>query len=326
MPTNSSCLLPKTKDWKEFEEMVRDCASKKWNRTFFCYGRSGQKQNGIDIISEDNEIGIQCKNYLRNEKNDLIKSIRTDYEKIAELPQNIKKFVVATALDRDVDVQNFISLNKNRLDVEVMFWEDISGIIVENKDLYKKYYSSFRVNKTRNQLFSLAYFGVQIAELIGLTLGDRSESAMYCEKLRNGMLWINDIKTRYRFSNYVNGVENFALGDLSLEDIERYEGTDAYSWGKCIEKIVEGLLDDLDSYDKTIYLAGIYLGKFFCWCFEYKGIADNLIIDFVNVVKDLDISSERKEEISILAKDMKDGDKTGDIAGRIYDRLRLLLN
>lgn len=60
--------LPKPADAKRFEQMVRDCANKKYNKEFSLYGRTGQGQNGIDIYSVDDfEEAIQCKNYTSND-------------------------------------------------------------------------------------------------------------------------------------------------------------------------------------------------------------------------------------------------------------------
>ena len=57
-------ILPKQTDAKIFEQMVKDCASKKYNKEFNLYGRTGQNQHGIDIYSiNDFAEVIQCKNY-----------------------------------------------------------------------------------------------------------------------------------------------------------------------------------------------------------------------------------------------------------------------
>lgn len=327
MPTSSICFLPKTKSWEEFEKMACDCATKRWGKSFNNYGRIGQKQNGIDIISDDGKIAIQCKNYLNVENvNQFKQKIQADCVKISELPFTIETFVIATSLDRDKHIQDFVfSIVTDKLQIEIMFWDDISTIIATDPFLYNKYYSFIPINRNRGQLFTLAFFGVQIAELIGLTLGDRSESAMYCTNLRSGAVWFDDIQIKNEFLNYVNGVESFALGDLSIIDFDNYEQTNAYYWGKCIEKIVNTLLESLNVYDRNYYLAGFYLGNFFRNGINENGITENLIKDFVNVVGKIDIPKENKEKILSLAFLMKDPDKCSDIAGRIYDQLRLIV-
>ena len=342
MPINGNIILFKTKDWKEFEEMVCVCASLKWEMRFVNYGRSGQKQNGIDIISEDGKIAIQCKSCPDNKNaKRLISEITRDFRKITKLTQPIERFVVATALDADTHILECIqSLQNGAICIEVMFWDDICKIFADNPYLYKKYYPTLSTSKTRGQLFALAFFGVQIAKLIGLTLGDRSESKSYCSCLRNGALWIDDLKKRKEFLNYVENVEKFALGDLSVEDVMRYKLTDAYYWGENIQKIVIGLLDNLEPYngDRDIYLAGYYLALFFCKGIEEvdsisdeledDGISDELIEkieDFVEVIKRLDIPSKYKDGISSLAFRMKEKGKVSDISGRIFDQLRLVI-
>lgn len=149
MPSFSQYVLPKTNNEKEFEDMVKDCASKHWNQQFTLYGKPGQKQNGIDIYSENWDIVIQCKNYVSGKTNinKFMKIINNDYIAAAKHFNFIRRFVVATALDRNNKIQNQvrnISKIKNSkseiIEIEVLFWEDIQQIIGTNQDLMNKYY------------------------------------------------------------------------------------------------------------------------------------------------------------------------------------------
>lgn len=326
MPTNSMFFLPKTKSWQEFEIMVCDCAITKWQKSFSQYGRAGQNQKGIDIVSDDRTIAIQCKNYLNVDNvKQLEQKINEDYSKVSELPFQIQMFVVATAYDRDNRIQDYIyELSEGKTKIEVMFWDEISAIIASNPMLLNKYYPNY-INRNRKQLFSLAFFGVQIAELIGLTLGDRNESSMYCRNLKSGAVWFEDMRVQYDFISYVNAIEAFALGDLSIEDVEKYNSTNAYQWGKNIEKIVISLLENLNEYDRICYLAGFYLGNFFRNGIDEKEISVNLIEDFKRVVEVLDIPKENKERVYALVTFLTDSSKVCNSAGQIFDQLRLVI-
>ena len=63
MPTFPLMQLPKTKSAEEFEAMCADVLADIYNMEFSFYGRKGQKQHGIDLVSSSGYIVAQCKNY-----------------------------------------------------------------------------------------------------------------------------------------------------------------------------------------------------------------------------------------------------------------------
>lgn len=328
MITNNLYFLPKVNNWEVFENMICNCARKKWGQFFNIYGRKGQPQYGIDILSSDGNIVIQCKNYLNIENLAQFKQrVQDDYIKSEALPFKTEKFVIATTLDRDTKIQDFImQMNGENKSVEVMFWDEISSIIISDPLLLKNYYPIYTVNRNKNQLFSLAFFGVQIAELIGLTLGDRRESAMYCANLKNGVVWFDNPELKNNFMSNVNAIEIFALGDLTIQDCDQYENTDAYQWGKTVENIINQLLEYLDEWDKNFYLAGLYLGNFFRMSINDKTVPSKLIQDFLTVINKIDISQDIKNDVFSLCETMQSQEDGGVIAGNIYDKLRLVIS
>ena len=70
MPLPIEYDLQKTKDSYEFENIVCDVCIKKFERDFQRFGRLGQNQYGIDIISDvkGKLICVQCKNYVISPK------------------------------------------------------------------------------------------------------------------------------------------------------------------------------------------------------------------------------------------------------------------
>jgi len=70
MPLSTEFNLQKTNDAVEFEDMVCDVCTIKFGLVFQKYGRSGQKQYGIDIhsVGQKELICIQCKNYAITQK------------------------------------------------------------------------------------------------------------------------------------------------------------------------------------------------------------------------------------------------------------------
>ncbi len=139
MPISSEMVLPKTRDASEFEDMICDVCTKKYKREFQRYGRSGQKQNGIDIISDEKEmICVQCKNFKLSIK--IVEKIINDAENFTF---SFKEFIIATSSPRDNKLQDYveeINNNKYRFIIKIMFWDEITTIVVSHKKLYKKYY------------------------------------------------------------------------------------------------------------------------------------------------------------------------------------------
>ena len=146
MPLPLEYNLPKTQNSSEFEDMVCDVCTRKYGRSFQRYGRSGQKQSGIDIISvgQEKQIGIQCKNYEIS-----IKEIDRIVEEAKKFRQSMVEFIIATSSFRDVKLQEYITKinqgdeEKLNFMVSILFWEEISMTISQNKDLLVKYYPVF---------------------------------------------------------------------------------------------------------------------------------------------------------------------------------------
>lgn len=56
MPSISSMILPQTNNPDEFEEMVKSYCSSNYRKIFSKVGRKGQKQYGLDLISDYNGV------------------------------------------------------------------------------------------------------------------------------------------------------------------------------------------------------------------------------------------------------------------------------
>ena len=96
------------KSWDEFEDIVTDVAKVKWkNPNVTRYGRSGQRQNGIDILGDPFYIsngyaGIQCKNF---DKELTLKHINEEIQKAESFNPSIQEYIFAFTDKRDVKVQ-----------------------------------------------------------------------------------------------------------------------------------------------------------------------------------------------------------------------------
>ena len=136
MPLPIEYNLHKTKDPYEFEDIVCDVCIKKFGRVFQRFGRLGQNQFGIDIISDTQGelICIQCKNYTISSK-----EIDDIIDKAMQFTQPISKFIIATNSLRDARLQEKVIERNNKKDLKfevcIMFWDEISSIISQDKKL-----------------------------------------------------------------------------------------------------------------------------------------------------------------------------------------------
>ncbi|UPQ77745.1 hypothetical protein M0M57_08875 [Flavobacterium azooxidireducens] len=142
--------FPSIKNDQLFEDFVLDLFNDINNtKSFEKYGRSGQGQKGIDIISNELKIVIQCK--LRdgesNQKKivqNLKKSLNDDFDAflIFNASHNIKykTFIFASNWKNDTELTDeCIRLsNSSNLIVEYWSWERLQAQISEN--IIKKYY------------------------------------------------------------------------------------------------------------------------------------------------------------------------------------------
>ena len=112
----SSISIPKPLNWQDFE---RNC------RILFGYilndpcaqlnGRSGQRQNGVDIWGRrgaqgTNWVGVQCKGKNADYGHDVTeKELRTEVKKALKFRPTLKEFILATTAPR-VEIYRDISV------------------------------------------------------------------------------------------------------------------------------------------------------------------------------------------------------------------------
>jgi hypothetical protein len=155
MPTPAASDLPKPKSWDEFEDIVWEIYTRKWQDSHAQrYGRSGQAQNGIDIygrqVNSDKYIAVQCKRYGDNKLD--LQIIEKEIAKTGDFSSSISEYIIATTISRDTKIQDSIRLlnEKRRLEekfsVSVVFWEDVCSFLADpgNYDLLTKHYSEWR--------------------------------------------------------------------------------------------------------------------------------------------------------------------------------------
>lgn len=167
MPTSTNMKLPRPKDPKEFEKMCREVLQYKHREVEIkLYGRQGEKQYGIDLISSGSKpiIVAQCKNYSGKNIDNFEKQVKKDLDS-AQKKHEFDVFYVMTTLETSSKIQDFIkSLEKTTLaEIRIMFWEDIEEVLCGNIEFMKTYYPQYAlysnkyiIPKQLNQLISNA--------------------------------------------------------------------------------------------------------------------------------------------------------------------------
>ena len=156
--------LPKPKSPETFENLICDLANSLYKTTnFSLYGRRGQNQKGIDIISNEFNIFIQCKLRTlnldkRETKIKFLDEIVKDINNILSNGFNPSKIIIATTIESDTILQDYLNtallLNNIGCTIEFWSWTKISNEIFLFSNIVNKYYSY------RNTLIEIAHIQV----------------------------------------------------------------------------------------------------------------------------------------------------------------------
>lgn len=132
-------------DKLQFQDLIADVFNYRDNvNSYINHGRNGQKQNSIDVSSNDTHTAIQCKykqfkdNTEKNRefiKNEIVKEV----ESFINSNNLNKHFIYATIFDHDVEIQKFCTEYQinNKLPIVLSYfgWQEIEKIIVKDKNI-----------------------------------------------------------------------------------------------------------------------------------------------------------------------------------------------
>lgn len=165
--------IPKIENDTLLEDLAKDILKQNTlYQNINIHGRSGQKQDGIDVFAREVEtrswIGVQCK--VRSTNKPFTRSeLLDEINQAKEFNPKIEKYYLYTTLSRDIITQRIERELNNELVgsfflFEIKYWEDIEDILrkKEFENIYYRYYHKyFRDNLT---------IGHSIGKLINLTL------------------------------------------------------------------------------------------------------------------------------------------------------------
>lgn len=148
-----SIEYPIPKLWEDFEAMLCDLYP-----DMQLYGRGGQKQLGIDLISLDGKHVIQAKKKSLSSDDISIKELKGWIEKTKELREvhEFEILSIATTKRRDANLQSELIQYNSTLPfkVKLLFWDDIEELISQNKVVQEKYYNSHLYEEDLIEQFS----------------------------------------------------------------------------------------------------------------------------------------------------------------------------
>lgn len=150
-----------------FPDFVSDLLNSKYGKqTFFVWGKSGQRQNGIDIYSTENSTVIQCKYRDDNAKQRTKTMLKTELEKDAKHVANagidVKEFLMVSTYHHDVELQHYAlqvrDKFKYKFNINYVGWEELRKWALEYPYILQKYFG--RVLKSE----SIELVGINIDE------------------------------------------------------------------------------------------------------------------------------------------------------------------
>jgi len=189
MPSPSTTDLPRPKSWDEFEDICADILKKVWKDPYLVRnGRSGQKQNGVDIYGYPEHLGgrvtgklagAQCKNTETLE----IATVDNEVMVAKGFKPQLSEFVVLTTAPRDEKVQTHVRTGTWPFHVQVLAWEDLCLELSGHDDLLKKHFPGWMKKTTTKD------------DVISMILSSSSDEWTYDDN--TGVYYLNrDIKLR----------------------------------------------------------------------------------------------------------------------------------
>lgn len=147
MVTYNTMHLNTPKSWDEFEDICKSSFQLRWsNPNLTRHGRSGQKQDGVDIYGHDSFelfVGIQCKNTVSTLTNSIIDD---EIVKAENFEPPLSALYIATTAPRDVNLQlhvrkvNQARLLLNKFPVSIVFWDDITSDLTKDPEALRQHY------------------------------------------------------------------------------------------------------------------------------------------------------------------------------------------
>ncbi|MES2898665.1 MAG: helix-turn-helix transcriptional regulator [Pseudomonadota bacterium] len=151
-----------------FERLCHDLFAELWgDPNAQLFGRSGQRQNGVDIFGLDNRAaralcGVQCKVRQLQDSGLSIKDIQAEIALAEQFTPSLERFLVATTARRDARLQEqVLAISQareadNKFSVGLLSWDDIKLEMQAHPKTLKKHYPTFFIEPSPASTITLS--------------------------------------------------------------------------------------------------------------------------------------------------------------------------
>lgn len=152
--TNNALYFPPPRDWQVFQDFITSLARLKFDpRTVQAYGRSGQRQNGVDVFAKDYSglsIGLQAK----ETKTKLSSSVLIqECDSARNFSPQLEWFILCTTERTDAKLQDKVNeieaSGKYSFKPQIWFWDDLNLLINNFGSLISELYDDYGRNFDR---------------------------------------------------------------------------------------------------------------------------------------------------------------------------------
>ncbi|KFF00732.1 hypothetical protein IX39_08935 [Chryseobacterium formosense] len=153
-------------NWFDFEQLCLKLWGQIWTipNEIDLNSTNSQGQDGVDIYGipkgEKRYFGIQCKNYKDEKKsgarNRITKKIvDTEIQNAEKFNPTLQHFIIATSLEKDKNIEEYVRtinqerLANNKFTVQICFWDYITQMMYDYKEIYNWYYNQQNLNHNK---------------------------------------------------------------------------------------------------------------------------------------------------------------------------------
>lgn len=283
MPTKQSCNYPTPRNDEEFADIVTEVFNAKPDSSHFeyqRYGRNGQKQDGVDIISTEKRIAIQCKLSKGVKKttdldNELKKFKNGTFWKDKNEEQKYRTFIFAVSHEHDTHLQRYADeLSTSELSIKVIFWPEIQKDIIGNTEIERVFYPEFCAKEFSDEMSKNDK--ISMKNIIDNCIGDTN--------LAQANLFVTEnshIQSSFT-SEFISGLAQTTSSSIFFQDtnLEKIKKDIFADIDRFLRKFHEYYINNGNSYQRMKANTGSYLSDR-----EINIKVSDSLVDLVNTIQ-----------------------------------------
>lgn len=134
--------FPPPQNWQDFEWLCREILSREWGAPAQRHGRTGQRQQGVDLFAQVGQeiVVAQCKLKTTWRGGQVTADeLRAEVSAARKFDRRVGRFTLVTTAQRDVRIQavarELSGAAPHGFAVDMLFWEDLEDRLPEHADL-----------------------------------------------------------------------------------------------------------------------------------------------------------------------------------------------